>query len=69
VNISKERLMAEASTTGFRPEMLEKVIRLLDLLDGLRVFITFRIITHTPFPLAIPCNCGLFLSQHDIRLT
>lgn len=28
--------MAEASKTGFRPEMLEKAIRLLDLLDNLR---------------------------------
>ena len=36
VNLSKERLMAESSKTGFRPEMLEKVIRLLDLLEGLR---------------------------------
>jgi predicted nucleotidyltransferase component of viral defense system len=35
VNISKERVMAEASSTGFRPEMLEKVIRLLDLLNEL----------------------------------
>ena len=36
MNLSKERLMAEASKTGFRPEMLEKAIQLIDLLEGLR---------------------------------
>jgi predicted nucleotidyltransferase component of viral defense system len=36
MNLSKERVLAEASTTGYRAEMLEKVIRLLDLLDGIR---------------------------------
>jgi len=32
VKISKERLITEAETTGFRPEVLEKVIQLLNLL-------------------------------------
>jgi predicted nucleotidyltransferase component of viral defense system len=36
VNLSRERLMAEASRTGFRPDMLEKVARLLALLDALQ---------------------------------
>lgn len=34
MKISQERLLAEAQATGFRPEMLEKVIHLLALLDG-----------------------------------
>ena len=29
MNISKEKLSAEAQATGFRPEVLEKVIHLL----------------------------------------
>lgn len=37
MRISREHLMQEAATTGFRPEMLEKVIHLLSLLDGLRL--------------------------------
>ncbi len=36
MKISKERLRAEAETTGFRPEVLEKVIHLLNLLEGFR---------------------------------
>lgn len=32
MRLSRERLMAEAETTGFRPEVLEKVIHLLNLL-------------------------------------
>ncbi len=35
MNISRERLLAEASQTGFRAEILEKVIRLLGLLQGM----------------------------------
>ena len=35
MRISSERLAAEAASTGFRPEMLEKVIHLLGLLEGL----------------------------------
>jgi predicted nucleotidyltransferase component of viral defense system len=34
VNLSRERLLREAAATGFRPSMLEKVARLLALLDG-----------------------------------
>ncbi len=34
--LTEAELNREAATTGFRPETLEKVIRLLDLLDGLR---------------------------------
>jgi predicted nucleotidyltransferase component of viral defense system len=34
VNLSRERLLAEAEATGFRAGMLEKVARLLALLDG-----------------------------------
>jgi len=33
--LSKERLLAEAALTGFRPEILEKVLRLLGLLEQL----------------------------------
>src|SRR3990167_4377620 len=33
MKISKERLIAVAMHTGFRPEILEKVIRLMDLLN------------------------------------
>jgi len=36
VRISKEKLFSEAETTGFRPEVLEKVIHLLTLLEGFR---------------------------------
>jgi predicted nucleotidyltransferase component of viral defense system len=36
VNISREHLRAEAEATGFREDVLEKVLRLLGLLDGLR---------------------------------
>ena len=36
MRISRERLSAEARTTGFRPEVLEKVIHLLNLLEGFR---------------------------------
>ena len=36
MNLSRERLLAEAAATGFRAEVLEKVIRLLALLEGLR---------------------------------
>jgi predicted nucleotidyltransferase component of viral defense system len=34
VKISRKKLSAEARTTGFRPEVLEKVIHLLNLLEG-----------------------------------
>src|SRR5690348_3967490 len=33
MNLSSAKLLAEASDTGFRPEVLEKVHRLLDLLE------------------------------------
>jgi len=36
MRISRERLAAEAENTGFRPEILEKVLHLLSLLEGLR---------------------------------
>ena len=36
MRLSIERLTSESSSTGFRPEMLEKVIHLLGLLDSLR---------------------------------
>ena len=34
MKISPERLQAEAQTSGFRPEVLEKVFQLLNLLEG-----------------------------------
>lgn len=34
LNLSKETLLSEAAKAGYRPEMMEKVIRLLDLLEG-----------------------------------
>ncbi len=34
MKVSRERLISEAQATGFRPEILEKVIHLLNLLDG-----------------------------------
>ncbi len=34
MKISRRRLLDEAQTTGFRPEVLEKVIQLLNLLQG-----------------------------------
>ncbi len=36
MRISKEKLLSNASVTGFRPEILEKVIHLLNLLEGFR---------------------------------
>jgi predicted nucleotidyltransferase component of viral defense system len=36
MTISQQRLMAEATATGFRPEILEKVIHLLNLLQNFR---------------------------------
>ncbi len=36
MNLSRERLLSEAATLGFRPEILEKVARLLSLLDAIR---------------------------------
>ena len=36
MRISRERLQTEATTTQFRPEVLEKAIHLLDLLNGFR---------------------------------
>ena len=36
MKISRQRLQAEAQSTGFRPEVLEKAIHLLNLLDGFR---------------------------------
>lgn len=35
MRLSIERLTAESAETGFRPEMLEKVIHLLGLLEAL----------------------------------
>ena len=35
MKLSRERLRREAAATGFRAEILEKVARLLDLLDGI----------------------------------
>lgn len=34
MKLSREKLLAEAGSTGFRPEMLEKVFHLLTLLEG-----------------------------------
>lgn len=34
MNVSREKLASESGATGFRPEVLEKVIHLLNLLDG-----------------------------------
>jgi len=34
MKISREKLTSEAQATGFRPEVLEKVIHLLNLLEG-----------------------------------
>lgn len=36
MRLSAERLVAEAEITGFRPEILEKVVHLLTLLEGIR---------------------------------
>ena len=36
MRISREKLLSEAETTGFREEVLEKVILLLNLLKGFR---------------------------------
>lgn len=36
MNLSREKLLGEAKATGFRPDMLEKAIRLLALLEALR---------------------------------
>ncbi len=36
MRISRERLFSEATQAGFRPEILEKVIQLIGLLEGLR---------------------------------
>jgi len=35
LNLSRERLRREAIPTGFRPDSLEKVIRLVSLLNGI----------------------------------
>ena len=34
MKVSRERLLSESQATGFRPEVLEKVIQLLNLLEG-----------------------------------
>lgn len=36
MKVSREKLTSESQTTGFRPEVLEKVIHLLNLLEGFR---------------------------------
>lgn len=36
MRISREQLLAEAAATGFRPEVLEKAVHLLNLLEGFR---------------------------------
>lgn len=36
LRISRERLFADAAQTGYRPEIVEKVIRLFALLEGIR---------------------------------
>ena len=36
MKVSREKLFAEAEATGFRPEILEKVFHLLNLLEGFR---------------------------------
>ena len=36
MKVSRERLLAEAGSTGYRPDLLEKVLHLLALLEGLR---------------------------------
>jgi predicted nucleotidyltransferase component of viral defense system len=36
MKVSRERILAEAKATGFRPEVLEKVIQLVGLLEAIR---------------------------------
>lgn len=36
MKVSRERLLSESELTGFRPELLEKVLHLLGLLEGFR---------------------------------
>ena len=36
MTVSREKLLVESKATGYRPEVLEKVIYLLNLLEGLR---------------------------------
>ena len=36
MNLSRERLLAESASLSFRPEILEKVARLLSLLEAIR---------------------------------
>lgn len=36
LKISREKLLAEAEATGFRPEVLEKVFHLLNLLEAIQ---------------------------------
>lgn len=36
MKISREKLLSESQATGFRPEVLEKLIHLLNLLDGFK---------------------------------
>ena len=37
MRLSRERLLAESASTGFRPEILEKVAGLLALLEGINL--------------------------------
>jgi hypothetical protein len=42
MRLSRERLTAESASTGFRPEILEKVIHLLGLLEGFHSHLYLR---------------------------
>ena len=43
MRLSRQSLEAEAAATGFRPEVLEKVFLLLDLLEPLMYIPTYRV--------------------------
>ena len=61
-NISREKLYSEARTTGFRPEILEKVIQLLHLLEAFQ---------YHPFlkgRLALKGGTALNLFHFDVHL-
>jgi hypothetical protein len=53
MKLSRERLQREATATGFRPESLEKVIRLISLLSGIFLAISDRSCAESFFALAV----------------
>lgn len=69
MKISRKRLSAEAEQTGFRPETLEKVIQLLNLLDGLNRHPFLKVLA--PIPGAVSqrvCRCETPRSTAGERL-